>query len=900
MVIKRMREMQGLSWPVRKQRMPRVPRPENNEHTAEKVRDKHKESFPDRKISSKRRELTETAEFLEDKRVPKKQRSALKVRDTFEDGAIADQWEEEMSVFMKMKSHRRRRNSDSKVTERISEQETCDSTVTYSCSPPSSRSSSNSSASTLKSDSSTGCRGRKRNVKVQNESECSKCHQCMRAERKNVVPCTNCKDKVYCLHCIRQWYPQLSEEVVRRKCPFCCRNCNCSICLHLSGLIKTSKREITHHEKVQHLHYLIESLLPFLKQICEVQRQEIEIEAKIQGIHPAAVEIPQTLCFSDERIYCNHCATSIVDLHRSCPKCSYELCLSCCQEIRQRCLLGRAEIKFQYVNRGSDYMHGGDPLTESCLPETYEDNVEALVQWNDNEDGSITCAPTELGGCGDCVLGLRRILPVDWISDLEVKAKNLFGECNTQIRSLTCKCSESGTSMLRRAASREGSNDNYLYCPASKEILQEEELLHFRKHWLKGEPIIVRDVLENTSGLSWEPLVIWRALCENVDSSTSSSMSEVKAIDCLAGCEVEINTRQFFEGYMEGRRYQNFWPEMLKLKDWPPSDRFEDLLPRHCDEFICALPFQEYCDPRAGILNLAVKFPQDVLKPDMGPKTYIAYGLAEELGRGDSVTKLHCDMSDAVNILTHTAEVTLTKEQQSAIEILKRKHKGQDERECLERQEVQKHPAEVLGAGSIDRKEWMNVSGISSLQEQEASENTSHQEQDASESTSQQEQFLEETGDALWDIFRREDIPELEEYLKKHSKEFRHTYCTPVKQVIHPIHDQSFYLTVEHKRKLKAEFGVEPWTFTQRLGEAVFIPAGCPHQVRNLKSCTKVAADFVSPENIHECLRLTEEFRKLPKNHRAREDKLEIKKMIIYAVEEAIRDLQHVMNFQID
>ena len=26
---------------------------------------------------------------------------------------------------------------------------------------------------------------------------------------------------------------------------------------------------------------------------------------------------------------------------------------------------------------------------------------------------------------------------------------------------------------------------------------------------------------------------------------------------------------------------------------------------------------------------------------------------------------------------------------------------------------------------------------------------------------------------------------------------------------------------------------VEPWTFEQNLGEAVFIPAGCPHQVRN-------------------------------------------------------------------
>jgi hypothetical protein len=29
--------------------------------------------------------------------------------------------------------------------------------------------------------------------------------------------------------------------------------------------------------------------------------------------------------------------------------------------------------------------------------------------------------------------------------------------------------------------------------------------------------------------------------------------------------------------------------------------------------------------------------------------------------------------------------------------------------------------------------------------------------------------------------------------------------------------------------------GVEPWTFIQKLGDAVFIPAGLPHQVRNLK-----------------------------------------------------------------
>lgn len=48
--------------------------------------------------------------------------------------------------------------------------------------------------------------------------------------------------------------------------------------------------------------------------------------------------------------------------------------------------------------------------------------------------------------------------------------------------------------------------------------------------------------------------------------------------------------------------------------------------------------------------------------------------------------------------------------------------------------------------------------------------------------------------------------------------------------------------------RLKKEEDVEGYAICQCLGDAVFIPAGAPHQVLNLHSCIKVAEDFVAPE----------------------------------------------------
>ncbi|KAI5673003.1 hypothetical protein M9H77_13367 [Catharanthus roseus] len=639
-----------------------------------------------------------------------------------------------------------------------------------------SNSSPSSSSSSLTSASKSGKKNidRSTNQNTKVDREALKCHQCQRNDIKYVVPCTKCKKKYYCGHCIKEWYSKLSEEEISEMCPFCRGNCNCNLCLHSNAMFTTSQRDINDHKKIQHLHYFVNTLLPFFKSIRQDQIKEIELESHIQGVSSLSVDIKQSTYHGDERVYCNHCSTSIIDLHRSCPSCSYELCLSCCREIRKEKFLGGGnKVAFMYADKGNDYIHGGDPLQESCDAESSKDQDEPLIRWAVEDDGSIKCAPREMGGCGRCVLDLKCLLPKDWISSLEGRAERILAKCNSINKIFSPNCCETDPSKLRRAAFRVGSNGNFLYCPDSRNVLEEEEFFRFRSHWARGEPVIVQNVLERTSGLSWEPMVMWRAVCQHTSSNVSTKMSVVKAIDCLVGCEVEISARKFFKGYMEGRTYMNFWPEMLKLKDWPPSDKFDDLLPRHCDEFISALPFPEYTDLKAGFLNLAVKLPANILKPDMGPKTYIAYGTAEELGRGDSVTKLHCDMSDAVNILTHTAEVILTDEQRIAIKDLKKRHKAQDKREQLERQKKD-NSTELDNDAITEEQDCNNLH--SECTEEEVVEEPSFPNMTSGE-------HADGSGGALWDIFRREDVPKLNEYLVKHSKEFRHTYCCTVDQV---------------------------------------------------------------------------------------------------------------------
>ncbi|KAL4305890.1 hypothetical protein AHAS_Ahas16G0123500 [Arachis hypogaea] len=811
------------------------------------------------------------------------------------------------------------------------------------------------------------------------------CHQCQRNDKSGVVFCSKCNRKRYCYECLERWYPGKTQKEVENACPFCSGNCNCKACLREVPVLMD--REVNSSVKLHRLRYLLYKALPVLRHIHREQSLELEIESKIRGEQLQEKGIARTELDKRERLYCDNCNTSIIGFYRSCPNpsCSYDLCLMCCQELREGCQPGGIEAETSQ-EQFSERAHNHDSSrTKSkkqnkrygwesqLVPTNFDfqaDMSTPFPEWNANTDGNIPCPPKQRGGCGTTLLELRRTFKCNWVVKLLNNAEDLTRDYTPPDVDITEKCSlcqkntiEGKTNLeARRAAFRDDDNDNFIYSSNARDI-SDDEIEHFQRHWMRGEPVVVRNILDKTSGLSWEPMVMWRALRETGSKVRfKDETRSVEAIDCFDWCGVEINIHQFFQGYLEGRMYKNGWPEMLKLKDWPTSTTFEERLPRHGTEFLMALPYRDYTNPKSGTLNFASKLPDDSLKPDLGPKTYIAYGFSDELGRGDSVTKLHCDVSDAVNVLMHTTKVKIDPCRRKIIKELQKKYAEEDSRELLcealgdaderPKSEALSHdPKADIGIGNISPTSHVDQC-IPSICEEGKSQklethdlsasslanNMSNKEdrmridflddkEPAGPELRESKQGLEKDtlqtedgaevalGGAVWDIFRRQDVPKLIEYLRKHKNEFRHIKNHPVDSVIHPIHDQTLFLNERHKKQLKKEFDVEPWTFEQHLGEAVFIPAGCPHQVRNRQSCIKVALDFVSPENVGECLRLTEEFRLLPKHHRAKEDKLEasfyiislffflcnslclqVKKMTLYAVSNAVRQVKQIIS----
>ncbi|KYM79539.1 Lysine-specific demethylase 3B [Atta colombica] len=354
----------------------------------------------------------------------------------------------------------------------------------------------------------------------------------------------------------------------------------------------------------------------------------------------------------------------------------------------------------------------------------------------------------------------------------------------------------------------------------------------FQDQWKRGQPVIVSDVAKALDMKLWHPDSFARDFGDEKND----------LVNCMTGNLVPNQPmRKFWEGfeyYSKRLKDERGNPMLLKLKDWPPGDDFAELLPSRFTDLMKVLPLSEYTH-RNGRLNLASRLPNCFVRPDLGPKMYNAYGSALHSNKG--TTNLHLDISDAVNVMVYVGMPKDVNDEES-LKARTEALRAIDEAGC-----------DILTRRRA-REEKENVPG------------------------------------ALWHIYAARDADKIRDLLNAVALE-RGARLEPHHD---PIHDQSCYLDGPLRERLYREYGVEGYAIVQCLGDAVFVPAGAPHQVRNLQNCIKVAEDFVSPENVSHCFHLTQEFRALSDTHTNHEDKLQIKNIIYHAVKDSLTVLANV------
>lgn len=214
----------------------------------------------------------------------------------------------------------------------------------------------------------------------------------------------------------------------------------------------------------------------------------------------------------------------------------------------------------------------------------------------------------------------------------------------------------------------------------------------------------------------------------------------------------------------------------LKLKDWPPSADFAETLPDRFEDLMNSLPLKEYTH-RDGRFNLASHLPEGFVRPDLGPKMYTAYGNAGTKHKMLGTTNLHLDISDAVNVMVFVAITKNCKDFDYDWHV--------------------KKAFEVIEEAGCD------------------------------DSTKRRVYEEEEIPGALWHIYHASEADSIRDFLNKVAVE----QGIALEKNHDPIHDQTHYLDAYLRDRLYKEYGVKGYPIVQCFGDAVFIPAGAPHQV---------------------------------------------------------------------
>lgn len=209
------------------------------------------------------------------------------------------------------------------------------------------------------------------------------------------------------------------------------------------------------------------------------------------------------------------------------------MCLHCCKDLREVSDKGAKGTLVQYQNTAADQNgYALDHLRD--IPRL--NLTDSFPDWEADSDGNIPCLPKPYGGCGYPNLSLSRIFKMNWVAKLVKNVEEMVSGC---------KVNDSDGELSVETNMREDSSGNTLYCLTSEDI--KTRIIDFRKHWVKGEPILVNEVWDSSCLSSWSPTDILRGIQDTAEDRTKCENLRVKAIDCFSFSEVSPITEFLHE-----------------------------------------------------------------------------------------------------------------------------------------------------------------------------------------------------------------------------------------------------------------------------------------------------------------------------------------------------------------